>query len=258
MLLDIRNADAWVNQNKIFNGLNLQIEQGEKIAVLGPNGAGKSTLLKLITREIYPVVKENSYIRLYGSETINLWELRKKIGLLSQDLQADYTPYCTGLDVVLSGFFGSVGQHGHLQATDEQRTQALQTMKQLGIIQAESIMYQRLSTGQQRRLLLARALIHQPEALIFDEPSSGLDPGAAFALLKQMRNFCRPDHSLILVTHHLDEIIPEVQRVVLIKQGKIVADGDKARILTSTNISLLYDIPVIVSEQDNWYRIRPA
>ncbi len=254
-MLEIRNVDAFIQHNQVFHNLNLQIADGEKVAILGPNGAGKSTLLKLISREIYPVVKEDSYIRLYGSETVNLWHLRQKIGLITQELQEDYTPYCTAFDVVLSGFFGSIGQHDHLQANDEQKAKAEQLIQQVGMQDYCQQMYQRLSTGQKRRLLLARALVHEPRALIFDEPSNGLDISASHELLKMMRTWCQTGHTLMLATHHVDEIVPEIERVILIKQGQVVADGLKEDVLTSEQLSQLYDIPLQLQQHNGWYRL---
>lgn len=254
-MLEIRNVDAFIQHNQVFHNLNLSIADGEKVAILGPNGAGKSTLLKLISRELYPVVKEDSYIRLYGDETVNLWQLRQKIGLITQELQEDYTPYCTAFDVVLSGFFGSIGQHDHLQATEAQKAHALALIQQVGMQNYQQQMYQRLSTGQKRRLLLARALVHNPRALIFDEPSNGLDISASHELLKMMRSWCQAGQTLLLATHHVDEIVPEIERVILIKQGKVIADGSKEAVLTSEKLSQLYEIPLQLQQQNDWYRI---
>jgi len=185
---------------------------------------------------------------------VNIWELRSKIGFVSQDLQEDYTPYTTALDVVISGFFGAIGSHGHLQPTAEQIAMARQQMATLGIAGIDQSMFQRLSTGQKRRLLLARALVHLPQALFLDEPANGLDMGAGLALLTLLRRYCSSDRAMIITTHHIDEIIPEIERVVLLDKGKIVADGPKAEILTSANLSALYQTPLRVSEQDGWYR----
>lgn len=255
-LINISNVTVYRQQEVVLENFSLQVAAGECVAVLGPNGAGKSTLLKLITRELYPVVKPDSYIRLDGSETINLWQLRSRIGMVSQDFQIDYTPYTTGIEVVLSGFFGAVGQHDHLQVNAEQRRRAEQVMAQLAVCGLADTMYQRLSTGQQRRLLLARAMVHNPQLYILDEPSAGLDLAGAHQLLRSVREACTQHCGLLLATHHIDEIVPEVTRVVLLKEGRIIADGDKAAVLTSAQLSELYGVDVSVTEQDGWYRAR--
>jgi iron complex transport system ATP-binding protein len=256
-MIDIHNVTAWQLDTRVFESLSLRIEAGEKVAILGPNGSGKSTLLKLVSREIYPVAKPQSWVRLFGSEVVNLWDLRSKIGLISQDLQEDYTPYATAFDVVLSGFFGAIGRHDHLHADARQLQQAAELLQRLGMVEYRDTMFQRLSTGQKRRLLVARALVHDPSTLIFDEPFNGLDISASADLFGLMRDFCRPASSLVLTTHHVDEIIPEIDRVVLLQSGRVVADGEKKAVLTSERLSRLYGLPLRLIEHRGWYRLWP-
>ncbi len=253
-MIELHNVTAYQQQTKVFEHLSLSIGEHERVAILGPNGAGKSTLLKLINRELYPVQQDDSWLKLFGSDTVNLWQLRSRVGFVSQDLQEDYTPYTSALDVVISGFFGAIGSHGHLQPSAEQIAQAQALMVMLGIAGIDDCMFQRLSTGQKRRLLLARALVHKPQALILDEPANGLDMGAGLALLSLLRSFCGIGRAMIITTHHIDEIIPEIERVVLLREGRIVADGAKAEMLTSEHLSALYQTPLRVTEQDGWYR----
>ena len=156
--------------------------------------------------------------------------------------------------MVVSGFFGSIGAHGHLQPSAEQLDKARELLAVVEMSGHEQTMFQRLSTGQRRRLLLARALVHQPSALILDEPANGLDMGASLGMLKLMRRFCGAEHAMIITTHHIDEIIPEIERVVLLDKGRIVADGPKAEVLTSERLSALYQTDLRLTEQDGWYR----
>ena len=255
-MIDIHNVTAFQQQRRILDNFSLKIADGEKVAILGPNGAGKSTLLKLMTREIYPVEREGSYLKLFGSDTVNLWDLRSQIGFVSQDLQEDYTPFTRALEVVTSGFFGAIGTHDHLQPSDEQLGQARELLASVEMADYEQVMFQRLSTGQKRRLLLARALVHKPTALILDEPANGLDMGASLGMLKLMRNFCAADHAMIITTHHIEEIIPEIERVVLLQNGRIFADGPKAEVLTSEALSELYHSNLRINEEEGWYRCR--
>ncbi|AGI24403.1 ABC transporter ATP-binding protein [Pseudomonas sp. MT3] len=253
-MIEFNNVTAYQQQTRVLDGFSLHIGEGEKVAILGPNGAGKSTLLKLISRELYPVEHEGSSLTLFGKQNVNLWDLRSRIGFISQDLQEDYTPFTQALDVVISGFFGAIGSHGHLQPTAEQVEKARSLLGAVEMSGFEERMFQRLSTGQKRRLLLARALVHEPRALILDEPANGLDMGASLQMLKLLRRFCGEEHAMIITTHHIDEIIPEIERVVLIADGKVVADGAKAEILTSENLSALYQAPLKATQQDGWYR----
>jgi iron complex transport system ATP-binding protein len=256
--LDIKNGDVFQGRSQVFHNLNLKLLLGENVAILGPNGAGKTTLLKLITRELYPVVNPGSHVKLFGDERVLLWELRKKIGLVSQDFQNNYSAHIKGTDVVLSGFFGAVGVHGHHQVTAAQRERAQVSMEQLAVNHLADSFYAHLSTGQQRRLLLARALVHDPEVLVLDEPTNGLDLKAALELTQHLRHLARMGKSLLLVTHHVQEIIPEIGRVVLLREGRVVADGPKQALMQSETLSALYDVPLQVAENGGYYQVLPA
>jgi iron complex transport system ATP-binding protein len=174
-LIEICNATIWRGSTRVFEGLNLTIEQHERVAILGPNGSGKTTLLKTINRELYPVVKPDSYIRILGQERWNVWQLRKQIGVVSNDLHQRYDPANSALDVVVSGFYSSIGIHGVLadRITADERQAAIRTLSDLGLDNLRDTPLKKMSSGQQRRCLLARALVHDPATLILDEPTSG-------------------------------------------------------------------------------------
>ncbi|MBR9910795.1 MAG: ATP-binding cassette domain-containing protein [Gammaproteobacteria bacterium] len=257
-LLDINNVTVYREQNRVFENLNLRIEQDENVAILGPNGAGKSTLLKLLTRELYPLDRPDSWVKIYGNKTVNVQELRSKIGWVSYDFQTQYLPITTGFEVVLSGLLGTIGNLYQYPVSDLQRQLVHDTMKSLGLLQIKDRMFHHLSSGQQRRLILARAMIHQPLAVILDEPTSSLDLQGAFQVLQDMRELIRGGSSVILATHHIHEIIPEIQRVIFIRDGKIIADGDKRELLTTDNINHLYHTKVKLVEHDGYYQTLPA
>ena len=259
-LIEIRNATVWRGTTRVFEGLNLDIARHERVAILGPNGSGKTTLLKLLNRELYAVAKPGSRVRILGRERGNVWELRKHIGVVSHDLQQRYTGSTTALQVVISGFFSSIGVHGLLagRVTESQRHAAAATLRELGLEQLAGKPLSEMSTGQQRRCLLARALVHRPDTLILDEPTAGLDFAACFDYLDRLRRLAEAGVNLIIVTHHLNEIPPEVDRVVLLHDGRIVADGSKAEVLTGARLSQVYQTPLRVAEIDGYYLAYPA
>ncbi len=259
-LIDIHNATLFRGATRVFDGLTLSIRQHEQVAVLGPNGAGKTTLLKVVNREIYPVIKPDSWVRLLGKETWNVWELRARIGIVSDDLHSRYTRKTSGLDVVLSGFFSSVGTHGSLagRVSPAQRERAGSIMADLNVAEFADVPLGHLSTGQQRRCLLARALVHDPATLVLDEPTTGLDLAASFDYLARVRRLIAEGRSIILVTHHLNEIPPDIQRVVLLREGKIVADGDKACVLNEKNLSATFGVPMRLKRFDGYYLPYPC
>lgn len=259
-LIDIHNASFYRGSNKVFERLSLRISQHEQVAILGPNGAGKTTLLKVINREIYPLINPESRVKILGRETWNVWELRAQIGIVSDDLQQRYSRKVTGLNVVLSGFFSSVGSHGSLAAnvTTRQREQSQEALRELGVADLANVPLHRMSTGQQRRCLLARALVHQPATLILDEPTTGLDLAASFDYLERIRKLIQDGRSIVLVTHHLNEIPPDINRIILLRDGQIVADGQKQDVLTEKNLRATYDVALRLKVVDGYYLAYPA
>jgi len=259
-LIEIRNATIWRGTTRVFERLNVEIAQHERVAVLGPNGSGKTTLLKTINRELYPVVEPDSYVRILGRDKWNVWELRKRIGVVSNDLHQRYEPTTSALEVVISGFHSSIRVHGILadRVTREQVDAATATLEELGIADFCKTPLKHMSSGQQRRCLLARALVHKPATLILDEPTSGLDFAASFDYLARIRRLAREGRNIVIVTHHLNEIPPEVDRVILLQDGRIVADGPKAEVLTSRRLSDVYQTAVRVAEIDGYFLAYPA
>lgn len=259
-LIDIGNATIWRGRTRVFANLTLQIRQHERVAILGPNGSGKTTLLKTINRELYPVVSDDSWVRILGRDRWNVWELRKHIGIVSHDLHNRYTATTTALEVVVSGFYSSVGVHGQIASRidKEQLLQADAVLAELGIESLRDRPLKFMSTGQQRRCLLGRALVHEPDILILDEPTAGLDLAASFDYLNRVRELAAKGRNVLLVTHHLNEIPPEVERIVLLKSGCIVADGSKSSVLTSDILSSVYETPIRVAEMNGYYLAYPG
>ena len=259
-LIEIRDATVWRGTTRVFHHFSLTIEQHERVAILGPNGAGKTTLLKTINRELYPVASHNSSIRILGRDRWNVWDLRRHIGIVSPELQSGFMPNSTVLDAIVSGFFSSIGVHRQLrdQIGPAQLKRAEVVLKSLGLEALRNREYQTLSTGQRRRCLLGRALVHEPHTLILDEPMAGLDMTASFDLSKRIRELVRRGRSLVLVTHHLNDIPPEIERVIVLKNGQIVADGPKASVLTASLLSAVYGTDLCLTEIEGHYFAYPG
>lgn len=259
-LIEIRDATVWRGSTRVFENFSLTIEQGEHVAILGPNGSGKTTLLKLINRELYPVANAETRMRILGRERWNVWELRQHIGLVSPDLQSGFLPRATVIEAILSGFFASIGVHAQLWEEVEpgQVASTEAVMEQLGLADLRDRAFETLSTGQQRRCLLGRALVHEPDTLILDEPTSGLDMAGSFDYLARIRALAARGRSLVIVTHHLDEIPPEIERVVVLKEGIVLEDGPKSEVLTGELLSSVYGIPIRVVEMEGHYLAYPA
>ena len=234
--------------------LSLRIEQHEHVAIIGPNGSGKSTFLKLLMRECYPLLHPDSFLRILGEERWNIFDLRSKLGIITNDLMAQCTRDITGRELVLSGFFGSVGLPPNQIVTEQQEEIAAVSMERVGATLLADRWIDELSSGEARRLLLARALIHQPQTLVLDEPTTSLDLAAQREFRERLRQLAAEGTSLLLVTHHLEEIVPEITRVVLLRGGTVVADGPKQELLTSARMSDLFGASVQVGEDQGIYR----
>jgi len=235
--------------------VSLRIGVGEHVAILGPNGCGKSTLIKTITRECYPLVRENSSVRILGRDRWNVFELRKMLGIVSSDLMASCTRDATGRDIALSGFFSSIGIWPHQEVTAAMHEKAEQALAMLAVSHLADRFTDEMSSGEARRVLLARALVHDPHALILDEPSTALDLFAQHELRLIFRKLAQAGIGLVMVTHHLSDLIPEIGRVVLIDRGRIVADGPKREVLTAPRLSQLFGLPLDLTERDGYYNL---
>lgn len=252
-LLELSNVSVQRGNRLALNGLNLSIGRGEHVAILGPNGSGKSTLIKTITRECYPLLKPETKLRILGAESWNIFELRRHLGLVSNDLMAQCTRAITGLELVVSGFFGSIGLGPNHEITAEMKQQALAAMSRLDAEHLKNRWLDELSSGEGRRLLIARALIHSPETLLLDEPTTSLDLPSLREVRGQLRKLAAEGVGLLLITHHLDDIIPEIERVVLLRDGRVAFDGPKADVLTSERLSATFGIPLDVISRDGYY-----
>lgn len=258
-LIEICDATVYRGDTRVFENLNISIEQHEQAAILGPNGSGKTTLLKVINRELYPLRRDKSWVRILGRERWNVWELRSHIGIVSHELQMRYRSDTTGIEVVLSGYLSSIGIHGALASklSAAQKAHAGDIMDELGVGTLADRPLRNMSTGQQRRCLLGRALVHDPDTLILDEPTAGLDLAASFDYLARIRQLVENGKTIVLVTHLLNEIPPEIARVILLRQGQIVADGPKDQVLTEANLRKTYDTDIKVARIDGYFLAYP-
>lgn len=259
-LIEIRNATVYRGNTRVFDCLDLDIAERECVAIVGPNGAGKSTLLKLVNRELYPVRQPDSTVRILGRERWDVWRLRARLGIVSDDLEGRYASRTTAADVVLSGFFASVGVKGRLaeRVGDAHREAARRVLDELGLVALADTPIASMSTGERRRCLLARALVHDPATLVLDEPTAGLDLAARFDLVERLGALARDGRGIVLVTHRLDDIPAGIGRAVLLRAGRIVADGPPADVFNDHTLSAAYGTAVRVTAIDGRYLVSPA
>src|SRR3984957_7378788 len=254
-LHDVTVVRGESRERPALDGVSLSIGAGEHVCILGPNGCGKSTLIKTITRECYPAAREGSSISILGGDRWNIFELRSLLGIVSPDLLASCTTDATGRDVVLSGFFSSTRIFPHHAPNPELLARSDTALLRLGIAHLADRSVAHMSSGEAKRTLIARALVHDPQALLFDEPSNALDIGAQVQLRDTMRELAQSGLGILLVTHHVAEIIPEIERVVLLREGHIVADGPTEEILTAATLSDLFGVRVQIGRQDGYFHL---
>ncbi|QEE29034.1 ATP-binding cassette domain-containing protein [Terriglobus albidus] len=238
---------------RVLHDINLSIRPGENVVILGPNGCGKSTLIKTMTCEIYPLVEPGMRVRIFGRERWDLQELRRRLGVVSPELPGKPTLKTTGLDAVVSGFFSSSTLWPNLTITDEMRSKAEDALRLVeGDVLGEKLVGQ-MSAGQQRRVMIARALVRSNEMLLLDEPSNALDIAAQRSLRLTLRRLAQRGTGILLITHHIEDILPEIDRVIMMRDGRIVADGAKRHLLTGERLSQLFDTEVELQERNGFY-----
>jgi iron complex transport system ATP-binding protein len=252
-LIELRNISVARNGRTVLHNLNLRIEAGEHVAIMGPNGSGKSTLIKTITREFYPLREEGSSMTLFGHETWDNSKLRSMMGIMTSDIAGFYERYVTGGDAVLSGFFGSVGLARHHKVKPGMRKKTAELLEMLEISHLDDRVINEMSSGEVRRVMIARALVHEPKALLFDEPSNSLDVHAQTELRHTMSKLAQSGIALLLITHNLPDVVPEIERVIFMRDGRIVGDGGKPELLTAERLGSLFGCPVQVTKHDGYF-----
>jgi iron complex transport system ATP-binding protein len=254
-LIEYKNVTISRGEINALNGLTMSIGIGEHIAILGPNGSGKSSLIKTVTRELYPRLAAGSYLKILGRTDWNVFELRPLLGIVSNDLLARCAKDFSGREIVLSGFFSAVGLSPHHEVTAAMEAKADDVLRLLEISHLAERRMSHLSSGEARRMLIARALVHDPKALVLDEPGSSLDLHATYELRKIFRKIAASGVGLIMVTHDLHDIIPEIERVILLKEGRVFADGPTDELLISETLSKLFGSPFEVVRRDGYYHL---
>src|ERR1700736_5588914 len=254
-LLDLQKVSVMRGEKVVLKNFSLLIRGDERLAILGPNGCGKSTLIKTITRECYPLDQEGSSMTILGQERWDVFELRSLLGIVSNDLMSRCTGDASGRDVVLSGFFSSTRIFPHHDVALKHRELADAALADLQIAHLAERPVREMSSGEARRVLIARALVHKPRALLFDEPSNSLDVVARQSLRQTMSSLAKAGIGIILVTHDLSDLTPEIERVLLMSNGRIIADGPKDQMLQPDRLERLFTTKVELDRRNGNYHM---
>ncbi|WP_090450091.1 ATP-binding cassette domain-containing protein [Dyella sp. OK004] len=260
-VLELNHASVLRGGRLILDQLSLHVAAGQHTAILGANGSGKSTLVKLVARQIYPLAHDHggSSVQVFGRDRWHVTELRGLLGMVSPALQLDYTTETPleVFDAVVSGFFAARGVGLDHRVTVSMHQRAQEALEQMGVSHLIGRHMSSLSTGEARRVLIARALVHRPRALLLDEPSAGLDLATRRRFLESLRQLARDGTTLLLVTHHIEEIVPEISQVVLLREGKVLRRGDKHDVLTDDLLTEAFAMPMTVQRHGEYYNAVP-
>lgn len=254
-ILELENIHVSYEVAPVLKAINLTINEGEHWALLGANGCGKSTLIKLISQDLYPHAKYPHTKKVFGCERWSIFELKKYLGIITNDLHNYFSvqgSYLSAYEVVLSGYYSSIGIFTHQDFTEAQHAKALEVLAFLDILDIKDKKVGAMSTGQLRRCIIGRALIHEPKAFILDEPTVGLDLKAQHSFIGLMKRLSHKA-SIILVTHHIEEIFAEVSHVALMHEQTIVRQGIKEDVLTSQNLSQVFDMDITLEHENGRY-----
>ncbi|HEY3628745.1 MAG TPA: ATP-binding cassette domain-containing protein [Terracidiphilus sp.] len=255
--LELEHVNVARGDRIVLHDVNLNIRAGEHVAILGPNGCGKSTLIFTITCQIYPIVQPGMRVRIFGRERWDLTQLRRYFGVVAagpfgSELPGERTAVTTGLDAVVAGFFSASTLWPNLHVTDEMRERAAEALERMEALHLAQQLVGEMSAGEKRRILISRALVHRPRQLLLDEPSNALDLAAQRELRDILRRLASEGTGLVLVTHHLGDILPEIERIILMRDGRIVGDGPREELLTAPRLSELFKTNVRIGRDEEW------
>ncbi|NYF80468.1 ABC transporter ATP-binding protein [Granulicella arctica] len=251
--LHLEHVNVARGDTVVLHDINLSIQRGEHLAILGPNGCGKSTLIKTMTCECYPLVQPGTRVSIFGRERWDLTELKKKLGVVSAELPGKQTRRTTGFDAILSGFFSSSTLWPNLTITPEMKDRANEVLEQIDALSLRNKEVGEMSAGQQRRIMIGRALVGSADMLLLDEPSNALDLSAQRDLRLLLQRLACQGTGILLITHLIADILPEMNRVLMMREGRIVADGPKEQLLTASRLSSLFETEVQLHQRDGFY-----
>jgi iron complex transport system ATP-binding protein len=250
----MRDVSVARGDNVVLHSISLRIANGEHLAILGPNGCGKSTLIKTLTCQCYPIVTPTTDLRLLGRARWDVSQLRTHLGVVSAELPGERTPVTPGLDAVIAGFFSASTLWPNLHVTPQMRERAHEALHLMQAAHLESKLVGQMSAGEQRRIMIARALVHRPQMLLLDEPSNALDLAAQRELRAALRRVAQQGTGILLVTHHIADIFPEIDRVIMMREGRIFADAPKRELLTAEKLRDLFGVEVrLIEHEGSWH-----
>jgi iron complex transport system ATP-binding protein len=255
-VIDFRGVTVRRGSAALLEGIDWVVEEDERWVILGPNGAGKTTLMQVASAQLHPTVGEARVLgEMLGGTDV--FELRPRIGLASAALAERIPRQEKVADVVMSAAYGVLGRWRETyEGADQDRARNL--MAELGVARLDGRTFGTLSEGERKRVQIARALMTDPELLILDEPAAGLDLGGREDLVSTLSVLAMDGvaPAIVLVSHHVEEIPPGFTHVLLLREGRAVAQGPLEHVLTEQALSATFGMPLVLQQTAGRYAAR--
>jgi len=249
--LDAKNTTAYKQDYKVIKNLSIKLFDNERIIILGPNGSGKSSIIDLINRNIYPIVKEDSYLRIFNEELIDIWDVRKYISTVNNEIKFRINKDLKVEDVLLSGLYGRFCKINNPKKEDLIKVREL--IEKMFLNDIANKKFGHLSDGEKQISIIARAIINNPKVLILDEPSVNIDLKSRIFLIKKIKNLSQLGISILCITHDISLITKDYNRIIFLKNRKIIRDGKPSELMNSENINQLFDINIkLIENSESW------
>ena len=246
-------VNSYKNGHQVIKNLNLKISYNESVIILGPNGSGKSSIVDLINRNLYPVENDNMVLKIFNKELIDIWELRAKISTVNNEIKNRIYSDMKVIDVIISGLYGTYCKVNNFNKNDKELANDLIITMSLENIADKTFFC--LSDGEKQIALIARALIKKPIVLILDEPTINLDLKSQIFISDKIKKLTQANLSILCITHDINLINKNFNRVIFLKNKLIIEDGNPFQIINSRKINNLFDVNIKIKENKNGWDI---
>lgn len=249
-----KEISAFREGYEVVKNLNIKFKTNERIIILGPNGSGKSSIIDLINREIYPIQKSNSFLKIFDKELIDLWDLRRNISTVNNQIKSRINPNLKVFDLLISGLYGT---YCKVKSKSKDNQIAKAVVDKMNLKKISEKKFGILSDGEKQISLIARAIINNPRVLILDEPSANLDLKSKYLLMDYLEYLSRIKINILCITHDISLITKDFNRVILLKNREVMKDGKPSEIINEENINNLFEIKIkLYKGKNNWEAIR--